>query len=191
MQQDVAQQRSRDEDLDLKNKRTGLTIFQISWIMAFISLIVVNWQLRFQYRTWPPPEAQVMDPVLPTIATVGLLISTFFARRALHAIKAGRLQRFLLGWRVAIGLGIAFIAVMAFEWINASVATQYGVLFRLMTAFHGFHAFVIGAIMIIVHRKGQRGNYGAENFWAVEGAAKLWYFVTVAWILFYIVLYWI
>jgi hypothetical protein len=36
----------------------------------------------------------------------------------------------------------------------------------------------------------QRHDYGALNFWAVEAGAKLWYFVLVAWMLFYVVIYW-
>lgn len=73
------------------------------------------------------------------------------------------------------------------------MATQYGVTFRLMTGFHFVHALVILGIMIYVYRNGQQGIYTGDDHdsWAVEGTAKLWYFVTVAWILFYVVLYWI
>ena len=38
----------------LKNNRLGMNIFQVSWIMAFVAMIVVNWQLRFNYSQWPP-----------------------------------------------------------------------------------------------------------------------------------------
>jgi hypothetical protein len=36
-----------------------------------------------------------------------------------------------------------------------------------------------------------QAQYNARNFWAVEAGAKLWYFVIVAWIMFYAVLYWL
>ncbi len=187
----MQQSRQHEEDLDLKNKRTGLALFQISWIMAFVSLIVVNWQLRFQYRTWPPPDARVMDPLLPTVATAGLILSALLARRALTAIRHDDVTAFLRQWAATIGLGVAFVGIMVVEWLSASTATQYGVLFRVMTAFHGVHALAIGVFMVGVYRNARRGSYHAGHFWAVEGAAKLWYFVTIAWLLFYVVLYWI
>ena len=62
-----------------------------------------------------------------------------------------------------------------------------------MTGFHVVHALAIMAVMLRVYRGGSRGEYsgGEHAAWAVEGAAKLWYFVVVAWLLFYVVLYWI
>jgi hypothetical protein len=52
------------------------------------------------------------------------------------------------------------------------------------------HALVIGGYMFNVYIHGRQGMYGQFDFWAVEAGAKLWYFVLVAWALFYIVIYW-
>jgi heme/copper-type cytochrome/quinol oxidase subunit 3 len=194
MQRDLVAKRKREEELALKNKRTGMTIFQISWIMAFVCLIFVNWQLRYQYASWPPPGIEPMNPLLPTIATVALLASVYFARAGLRAISIDVVDGLLRQWPRAIGLGATFFAIMVFEFMTISPAaleTQYGVVFRLMTGFHGLHALVIGLMMIYVYRNARAGLYTAAEFWTVEGTAKLWYFVAVAWILFYIVLYWI
>ncbi|RMG86955.1 MAG: hypothetical protein D6712_06525, partial [Chloroflexi bacterium] len=87
--------RQRAEELALKNRRTGLTIFQWSWIMAFISLVVVNLQLRNQYPSWPPPDVEPFNPVLPTIATLGLILSVVLVNRAHQAIKQNEQARFL------------------------------------------------------------------------------------------------
>ena len=88
----------------------------------------------------------------------------------------------------------------------ATVArTQYGTVFRLMTAFHTLHAVAIGAYMVNILRNAQHAQtvlsgqltndgravfYHGENYWAVEAASRLWDFVFIAWVLFYIVLYW-
>lgn len=50
-----AKKREREEQLKMNNRRLGLLIFQLSWMMAFIALIIVNWQLRYSYPSWPPP----------------------------------------------------------------------------------------------------------------------------------------
>jgi heme/copper-type cytochrome/quinol oxidase subunit 3 len=191
MRQDVLEEQLTREELQaLRNRRTGMFIFQVSWIMAFVCLVIVNWQMRFSPQ-WLPPGSEPMGVMLPTIATAALLLSAWLARRALLAVQVGHSGAFLKQWQAAIGLGILFVAIMLYEWAVIPTGTQYAQVFRLMTGFHAFHAFVIGGYMIGVYAGGRRGQYGPLDFWAVEAGAKLWYFVVIAWILFYIVIYWI
>ncbi len=180
---------TRAEVQALRNKRTGLLIFQISWIMAFICLIFVNMQLRSQSEAWPPEGVEKLTPVLPTLMTVALIVSSFFARRAVKAIKADDVAAFLKNWRYVIGLGVAFVLVMGAEWLFVPVSGQYSNVFRLLVGFHGVHALAIGGYLWWVYRGGLAGTYNRINFWPVEGGAGLWHFVTIAWVLFYIVLY--
>ena len=180
----------------LKNNRLGMTIFQISWIMAFIALVIVNWQLRFSYATWPPAGVAPFDPLLPSAATLALLISSLLVRLGWQNLRGGRVSGFLMHWRGALVLGVAFMAIIVYEFLSVSapaMATQYGVTMRLMTGFHFVHALAIMAIMARVYRSAAAGRYGSgeHDSWAVEGTAKLWHFVTLAWIMFYVVLYWI
>ncbi|MDE2952345.1 MAG: cytochrome c oxidase subunit 3 [Chloroflexota bacterium] len=180
----------------LKNNRLGMNIFQVSWIMAFVALIVVNWQLRFNYSQWPPAGVPPFDLILPSVATLALLISSALVVQALKILRRGLAAAFLVKWRLAIGLGALFLAVIVYEFLNvsdAAMATQYGNTFRLMTGFHFVHALAILAIMCRVYQEANQGKYSGDEHdsWAVEGAAKLWYFVTFAWMLFYLVLYWI
>lgn len=190
MQRDLVENElSREELQQLRNKRSGLTIFQMSWILVFVCLIVVNWQLRSGQVSWPPPGVEAPSPVLPTVATVGLLASVWFARRAAQAVKADDLAAFFNRWRVVLALALAFVLVIAYEWISLPYSGIYSDVFRMMTAFHAVHALAIGAFMGMIYRGAQAGNYGAANFWPVEGAVSLWNFVVFAWILFYVVLY--
>ena len=180
----------------LKNNRLGMNIFQVSWIMAFVAMIVVNWQLRFNYSQWPPAGVAPFDLLLPSVATLALLISSVSVAQALKILRGGIVTGFLVNWRLAIGLGVLFLAIIVYEFLNvsdAAMATQYGNTFRLMTGFHFVHAMAILVIMCRVYQQAKLGNYagGEHDSWAVEGAAKLWYFVTFAWMLFYVVIYWI
>jgi heme/copper-type cytochrome/quinol oxidase subunit 3 len=198
----------REAAMRLKNRRTGVAIFQASWIMAFICLVVVNLQLRSGSPSWPPEGVAPLDRVIPTLATVALLISGWFARRGSQSIAGDDRERYLVQWRIALGLGIAFVAVMAFEWLTvtpvpesslilanglevSAALTQYNAIFRVMTAFHGFHALVICVYMFNTFRAVRGSAATGETAWAVEAGAKLWYFVVIAWLMFYTVLYWI
>lgn len=191
-QSDVMEQRlSREELLAIKNRRTGMLIFQISWIMVFLCLVFVHFQLRNSYTTWPPEGVEQMNPLPGIAATIGLFISALMARQALRAVREDNLKAFFSAWQVALGLGAAFVAVMVFEFLRVPMGTQYGTLFRVMTAFHSVHAVAVGIYMFNVYRNAQKGMYSVANHWSIEAAAKLWYFVAIAWILFYVPLYWI
>lgn len=181
---------SREELQALKNKRTGMFIFQISWMMAFVTMVVINWQLRFSPK-WLEPDTQTASPFLGSVATAALLVSTFLVRRAVSAIQANEQARFLWQWLTAIGLGAGFVAIMVYEWSALTPGTQYVQVFRLMTGFHIVHAVVIGLYLVQVFRNGRAARYGPTDYWAVEAGAKLWYFVLVAWMLFYMVIYWL
>lgn len=191
MQRDLLEDYLTREELQaLRNKRLGVFIFQLSWIMAFMSLVVVNWQLRFS-PDWLPEGVEPMSPWLPSFATAGLLLSVWLVQRALAAVRADDRRAFLMQWQGVIGLGGLFIAIMLYEWFTVQPGTQYAQVFRLMTGFHMVHAFVIGGYLLNVYVNGRQGTYGQLNFWAVEAGAKLWYFVVIAWLLFYGVIYWV
>jgi len=189
MQRDVLERNelSRRELQDLRNKRTGVTIFQLSWMLVFVCLIIVNLQIRSNFVSWPPPGVAPLDSVLPTVATIGLIASVWLVRAGLKAIANDQRERLRRYWQLALLLAVGFIGVMAFEWWTVPVSGQYSTLFRVMTAFHGVHALVIGYILFWVYRHAHA--YDSVHHWAVEAAAKLWYFVVVAWMLFYVVLY--
>lgn len=187
------QREEREAAIRLRNNRLGVTVFQISWIMIFICLVVVNWQMGFS-PGWRPEGLEKPDGLLPAVATIALLASTWLARGAWRAVTQDRLQGFLNQWRGAILMGVVFLAIMMSQFFAIEPGPdgqQFGYMYRLMIGYHALHALVIGYLMVQVYRRGRHSHYHAGNSWAVEGTTKLWYFVTVAWILFYIVLYWI
>jgi heme/copper-type cytochrome/quinol oxidase subunit 3 len=188
----MEQSLSRDELIALKNRRTAVTVFQVSWIMVFVCLSLVNFQIRSNFPTWPPEGVAALDRVLPTLATVALLVSGVMARAGVSAVASGQIGAFMTPWRLAIGLGAAFALVMAFQWATVQISGQYSAIFRVMVGYHALHAIVIGWMMIRVYQSAQRGDYDDAHpmkTWLVEASARLWYFVIVAWVLFYAVLY--
>ncbi len=177
------------ELLQQRNRRTGLTIFQISWILVFVCLIIVNWQLRGNHSSWPPPGVAAPSALLPGLVTLGLLTSAWLARSATRALEARQRARFERQWRMALGLGALFVLVMGYEWLRLPTSGIYSDVFRMMTAFHLLHALAIGLFMSMIARSVRAGRVSAHNLWPAQGATRLWYFVVVAWLLFYPVLY--
>lgn len=183
------QRAERDAAMRMRNNRLGLNIFQGSWIMVFISLIVVNWQMRFS-PDWIADGAQRPDALLPTLATAILLGSTVLVRNAKKALESGNQRDFLMQWPLGLALGVAFFAIMLSQFFSVTPGDgQFVMVYRLMIGYHALHAFVIGAMMVQVYRYALAGRYDAERNWPVEATTKLWYFVTIAWVMFYVVLY--
>jgi heme/copper-type cytochrome/quinol oxidase subunit 3 len=187
-QQVLEQKRLRQEQQQLRNRRTGLAIFQISWIMTFVCLIVVNFWIRGNSATWPP-EGIAVEKLIPTLMTLTLIASSYFIRRGTKALQADNLPAFATNWRNGLLLGGVFAVVMAVEFVAAPGSGQFLSIYRLMIGFHHIHALIIGYYMIRVYQNAQHGAYTPTNFWPVEGGKSLWDFVTVAWVLFYVVLY--
>jgi heme/copper-type cytochrome/quinol oxidase subunit 3 len=179
----------REALIRARNNRLGITIFQGSWIMVFVALIVVNWQMRFSPE-WMAEGAVRPDGLLPTVATAALIVSAVLQHRALAAVKSDRVSAFMQQWLMAIGLGVIFFVIMLSQFFALTPGDgQYASVYRLMIGYHALHAVVIGAMMVQVYRYGQRGRYHAANNWSVEATMRLWDFVVVAWVLFYVVLY--
>ncbi len=188
------QQLSRQEQLDLKNKRAGLLIFQLSWILTFICLIVVNLWFRGQAAQWPPEGVQ-RELIIPTLSVVALIVSSYFGRKGLRDLKNNDLAGFIQNWRWTLLLGLFFAVAMGYEFVvvpgvaHNDATDMYLNVYRLMVGFHHVHAMASLYYLWRVYQNGRRGGFGPSNFWPAEGGAGLWDFVTVAWVLFYLVLY--
>ncbi|MCS7070539.1 MAG: cytochrome c oxidase subunit 3, partial [Anaerolinea sp.] len=109
--------------------------------------------------------------------------------RSVRAMRDDQRPTFFTYWQVTLLLGFLFLVVMIIQWLTANIDNQYGAIFRVMVGYHALHAIVIGLIMWRVLRTAQAGGYSPRDYFGVEGSARLWYFVVVAWVLFYIVLY--
>ncbi len=180
---------SRDELIALRNKRTGMTVFQLSWIMVFVCLFVVNLAIRGNFVTWPPEGVERLSPVVPIIASLLLLASGWTAYQSLQAINADQHGRFFSQWRLTLVLGVLFLVGMGAQWFSVTDSGQYGTISRAMIGYHALHALAIMAYMWHVDGRVRAGVVSARDSWAVEAGARLWYFVIVAWIIFFVALY--
>lgn len=180
---------TRQEQIALKNKRTGMTVFQISWILVFVCLVVVYVQTRANYLVWPPEGIQPASAAAGLLASVALFASAWLTWRGLKAARAGDQRAFVQQWTVALALGAAFVVIGSAQWAAMPGDHQYGMLFRLLVGYHLIHAVAIGGYMLSVLISARSAQFMHHDLWPAEAAAKLWYFVVIAWVLFFIPLY--
>jgi cytochrome c oxidase subunit 3 len=176
-------------ELDLKNKRLALQLWRVVNGGVFLFFIFANYLMRQQQPVWPPAGVDRLNATLPTIISLGLLVSGWTALLAQRAIQRGDREGMLRNVLVTVALGVAFLVGLAFVWRQVPYTGGYSAIFFTMTGFHAIHVFVGMLLFAYVYRKAQQGGYSAENYWGVEATVIFWHFVDLMWILYFIVLY--
>lgn len=140
---------------------------------------------------------QAMPPLwLPLINTLVLLVSSVTITIAHHALIANKRSLLSLMLTATIILGIAFLALQAFEYHEAytvfkmSLASgAYGTTFFMLTGFHGAHV-TIGTIMLAaILVRCWYGHFTPQQHFAFQAAAWYWHFIDVVWLCLFIYVY--
>ena len=176
-------------DLDLKNKRFGLQLWRLCNGGVFVFFIFANYLMRVQQTTWPPPGVDRLNAIVPTIITLGLLVSSWTAFQAQRAIRRNDRDGLMRNVLITIVFGVIFLVGIAFVWRQTPYSGGYSTIFFTMTGFHAVHVLVGMLLFAYVYRKAQRGGYSADDNWGVEASVVFWHFVDLMWILYFIVLY--
>ncbi len=179
--------------------RMGVILFIMSEVM-FFSAWFWSFFKHAMYPmpaiegSWPPPGIETFDPWhLPLINTLILLCSGCAATWAHHAIAHDNDRKGLVwGLALAIGLGVIFTFVQAYEYSHAAFGFSgniYGATFFMATGFHGFHV-IIGTIFLAVCLvRALKGHFTPEKHIGFEAAAWYWHFVDVVWLFLFFGIY--
>jgi cytochrome c oxidase subunit 3 len=197
--------------------RNGILLFIVSEAMLFFSFFFAYGDVAFApshqiYTEWPPQNFQILSPWgIPLLNTCILLWSGIIVTTA-HKIllmnpRAWRRNRRIkeitylrtilrsVGFRLrnAFFLGLLFLSLQVFEYLNAPFSINdgvYGSIFYILTGFHGMHVLIGAIFLSIISLRCFQYHYDEYNqFVGLEGALWYWHFVDVVWILLYIVLY--
>ncbi len=177
----------------------GLWMFFLSEIFLFGALFAARFYLWGGTR----PE---LSQELGLIATIVLLVSSFFVYRGETAMEHGERGKFLSSFMVAALLGLVFlVSVVVMEWnifgLEATVAGielfghlgledgVYAGVFFAMTGMHALHVISGVIFLLLAWNRGRKGSYSPERHWGVEATALYWHYVDVVWVFFYPALY--
>ena len=127
--------------------------------------------------------------------TVVLITSSYFAVRAVAAIRDDDsilCRRWLLA---AIGMGGVFVVIKLFEFsakfsAGISLSTNaFWTYFLFMTAFHFMHVILGMIILAAVYMKARKGGYSAQDHRGVETGVSYWHMVDLVWIILFPLVY--
>jgi heme/copper-type cytochrome/quinol oxidase subunit 3 len=187
-----------DDDRDppprrgLENARLATMFFIAAEVMFFAGLISAYLVLRVGAAQWPPP-LQPRLPVLVTgLNTLVLLGSSFAMLRTQRDRHRTRVAR---GLTVTAALGVVFLAVQGYEWVNliryglTVTSGAYGSTFYTLIGAHALH--VVGALvwLAIVRVGVGRGRFLEPHAAGLRACAMYWHFVVALWPVLYVSVY--
>ncbi|NMP20856.1 hypothetical protein [Sulfobacillus harzensis] len=173
---------------DLRAIRAGFGIFLISESVILVTLIAARYLTAGgnvgPYSQW-----------LGAITTLFILISGFAARAGRTAIVRGNnavMQRRL---GTAFWFGVLSFASVLLQWIllahnNVPPTLPTAEAYYVITGIWMLIALVSGFVLYAAPVRGRRiGGYTVDDHWDVDAATYFWSFTAIAWIVFYVVLY--
>jgi heme/copper-type cytochrome/quinol oxidase subunit 3 len=157
----------------------------------FALLIATYLFLKGRAETWPPG---VSPPLLTwgTVNLVVLLASTIpneLTKRAAYRLDLRKVQIWMV---VCIAFGIAFNVVRIFEFRSLNVSwdtNAYGSVTWALLGFHTVHILTDLADTIVLALVMFIGPVDEHRFVDASENAMYWYFVVIAWLPIYAVIY--
>ncbi|MGE3911020.1 MAG: heme-copper oxidase subunit III, partial [Chloroflexota bacterium] len=158
-----------------------------------LSLFVFSYlYLRAGAAQWPPADIGLPNLFFPSISTVLLLVSAVPAFLAERSIRRGNQGGLVLGLAGVFGAGLAFVGLQVAEYASLNfshVTNAYGSAFFLLTWYVTFLTFIALVIGGVVQVQAWLGYFSRYRFVAIQNLVMLWYFIIVAWLIVFGVIY--
>ena len=153
---------------------------------------------------WPTsgPKGGAFTPMgawgIPAINTLILLTSGATVTWAHWGLLKDNRAQLVFGLFLTVALGVAFIALQAYEYAHAYKELgltlkvgAYGATFYMLTGFHGFHVTMGTIMLLVILLRAMKGHFTPEHHFGFEGVAWYWHFVDVVWLGLFIFVYWL
>ena len=160
--------------------------------MVFASLVSAYFYLRAHAPEWPPGGVEPPKLMMPTVATVILIISSGFLHWGDTGIRKGDSRRLSIGMLVAALLGVVFLVLKAIEYSQKSYRWDshvYGSIVWTIAGFHSAHVMALLLKTLVVDTLAFRGYFNRERRLGVTINGVYWHFVVAIWIPLYVVIY--
>lgn len=174
------------------NNWWALVLVILAETMFFASLVSAYLFLRFQGASWLPAGDINLDPLLPGLNTIVLLLSSLAIHKASSAIRSGRVAAFQRWLPAAAALGAVFLVLQAYIFTQVGFTPfdrAFGGMFFTLTGFHALRIVIGIALMLFAFVRSLRGRLTQVNHFAATAATAYWHFLDVVWIVLFILLY--
>jgi heme/copper-type cytochrome/quinol oxidase subunit 3 len=170
----------------------GMALFVITEVMFFTALISAYQVIKAGYGYWAPPSGITLPVAMTGLNSMVLLgsgVALFLAGKASRAGNNGiALNRMIL----ATAMGLVFVLVQGYEWVNlinfgfTMQASVFAGTFFLLIGAHGLHALGAALFMAYYCHKFSREGVDGDFLSALQ---VLWFFVVGVWPVLYLMVY--
>ena len=170
----------------------GMILFIVIEAMEFAALIASYFYIRSYTFDWPPGDTPMPDLLLPTIATLFLLVSIIPTYLGDHAIKKDDQRGLVINLIITIILELVFLVLMLvnlrainYNWDQNAYSSLYWILIVTHLVFAGVMVLENAYVLVLA----LRGFYNAERHWGVDVDGLSSYFVAGAWLAIYLTVF--
>jgi cytochrome c oxidase subunit III len=159
---------------------------------VFGTLIASYLYLRFNSPAWPPGEIEPPELLLPTITSLVLFASSLLVWWADRGLKKGDVARLKLGLGVSLALGMVFLALKTYEYMDADYRWDthaYGSIVWTIIVFHSAHVATVVMKGCVMEFLAFRGFFTEEQRLGIDINGIYWHFVALIWIPLYVTIY--
>jgi heme/copper-type cytochrome/quinol oxidase subunit 3 len=159
---------------------------------AFALAIMAYFYLRSHQATWPltaPPP----DLFWGTLNSVVMLASFYPAHKAKQAGEALDLHGVRKWLVLSVAFAVAFCVIRIFEFPALNVrwdSNAYGSVVWLLLGLHTVHVVTDLIDTLVLTALFYKGPLDGKRYTDVSENSFYWYFVVVAWLPIYLVIYW-
>lgn len=169
----------------------------VVWLIATEASLFAYLLFSYYYIAVQPHQPGTFPPEIPSISlsgpdTIILILSSVAVGIAQYGIMRGSTLRLISGTAVGVVLGIVFLIIQYFEWIEKKftlATSSYSSLYFTITGFHMVHVFVgvLGLIGILMWSV--MGYFSRTRYAHVHIVAAYWHFVDVVWLAVFFTFY--
>lgn len=166
----------------LSNQQLLMLLVLASFGMLFGTLVLSLIFARLRAPVWPPIGITPLDPTLPIISTLAILISSVLLHMAFRKFENNKREDFKYFWGLGVLTGILFLGLQSWSlghWYLQGVRVSqhlYASAVYVMIIFHAFHLIV--ALSGIIHQ-----YFKARSEETLQAWTWVWHFLGVVWVI--------
>jgi len=180
----------------IPNHRLVMLAFLVAETMLFTGLLGAYMVLRYSVAMWPPEGQPFLPLWAGTANLIFLAAGSFGIHDAVQGVRRASHRRLVRGISLCLATGCAFVLVLAVEWIrlhreglSLSTGGTYGALFYTLTGCHALHVLAVLIWVACLLALAARDRFSPAHHETVEMAGMFWHFVTLAWLVLFVILY--